>query len=162
MAAFRMQMVVLGTGQQKYHDLFQQIAAQYPEQVGVQFSYDNELAHRIEAGCDMFLMPSRYEPCGLNQLYSFRYGTIPIVRKTGGLADTVVSADHENGTGFCFSNYSSEAMLACIREAIEVFSDAPRWQQLMIRAMSQDWSWDKSARQYLQLYQNLHSAKHAE
>jgi starch synthase len=161
-AALDMQMLVLGTGQQKYHDLFQEMAARFPDKIGIQLAFDNELAHQIEAGCDMFLMPSKYEPCGLNQLYSFRYGTIPIVRKTGGLADTVIPFDQENGTGFCFSEYSAEAMVAAIRKALEVFSDVSRWWQLMHRAMTQDWSWDNSARQYLQLYQVIYSGKHQE
>jgi starch synthase len=161
-AALDMQMLVLGTGQQKYHDLFQEMAVRYPNKIGVNLSFDNELAHQIEAGCDMFLMPSKYEPCGLNQLYSFRYGTIPIVRKTGGLADTVIPFDRENGTGFCFAEYSAEAMVAAIRKALAVFSDASQWNQLIHRAMTQDWSWDKSARQYLQLYQTIYSGKHPE
>jgi len=161
-ASLDMQLLVLGTGQKKYHDLFHEMAARFPKKIGVQLSFDNTLAHQIEAGCDMFLMPSKYEPCGLNQLYSFRYGTIPIVRKTGGLADTVIPFNQENGTGFCFSEYSAEAMVATIRKALEVFSDVSRWRELMHRAMTQDWSWDNSARQYLQLYQTIYSRKHRE
>jgi starch synthase len=158
--ALDLQMVVLGTGQKKYHDLLQSIAAGYPEKIGVQLSFDNDLAHKIEAGCDMFLMPSKYEPCGLNQLYSFRYGTIPIVRNTGGLADTVIPHDQESGTGFSFSEYSAREMVQCIRQALEVFSDVSRWQGLMVRAMRQDWSWDNSAKQYKRLYQSIYSRKH--
>jgi len=154
-AALDLQLVILGTGQKKYHDLFQQISMQYPEKIGVQLSFDNKLAHKIEAGCDMFLMPSKFEPCGLNQLYSFRYGTIPIVRKTGGLADTVIPYDHEKGTGFSFSKYSSSGMMAAIKLALKIYSDPSCWQPLMIRAMSQDWSWNNSARQYVQLYQSI-------
>jgi starch synthase len=159
-AALDMQMLVLGTGQQKYHDLLQEMAARFPNKIGVELSFDNELAHQIEAGCDMFLMPSKFEPCGLNQLYSFRYGTIPIVRKTGGLADTVVPFNQKNGTGFYFTEYSAEAMVAAIRKALEVFSDASQWHRLMHHAMTQDWSWDNSARQYLLLYQTIYSGKH--
>lgn len=157
-----LQLVVLGTGQKKYHDLFQQLAAQYPEKIAVRFSFDNELAHKIEAGSDMFLMPSRFEPCGLNQLYSFRYGTVPIVRATGGLADTVIPYDGAKGTGFSFSEYSSKKMMAAIKQALMVYSDPVRWQALGIRIMSQDWSWDKSARQYMQLYRSIHLKKHPE
>jgi starch synthase len=160
--ALDLQMVVLGTGQQRYHDLLQQIASRYPGKIGIRLSFDNELAHKIEAGCDMFLMPSKFEPCGLNQLYSFRYGTIPIVRRTGGLADTVVPFDHGKGTGFSFLEYSSEGMMAAIRNALEVYSNPSRWRPLMIRAMSQDWSWSRSARQYLQLYQSIYIKRHPE
>jgi starch synthase len=159
-AALDLQMLVLGIGQQKYHDLFLELAARFPQKIGVHLAFDNALAHQIEAGCDMFLMPSKYEPCGLNQLYSFRYGTVPIVRKTGGLADTVVPFDQGNGTGFCFSEYSAKAMVFSIRQALEVFADENRWVPLMRRGMIQDWSWDNSARRYLQLYQKIYSGKH--
>jgi starch synthase len=150
-----LQLVVLGTGQQKYHDLFQQLAVRYPQKIGIQLSFDNELAHRIEAGCDMFLMPSRFEPCGLNQLYSIRYGTIPIVRATGGLADTVIPYSGNEGTGFSFRGYSSAEMMAAIRQALMVYADPVRWQALAMRIMSQDWSWNKSASQYVQLYRSI-------
>ncbi len=159
-ASLDLQLVVLGTGQQKYHDLFRQIASRYPRKIGVQLSFDNELAHKIEAGCDMFLMPSKFEPCGLNQLYSFRYGTVPIVRQTGGLADTVIPSENESGTGFTFGEYSSAQMMDAIKSALEAYSEPLRWQRLMIRAMSQDWSWDSSARQYIQLYQSIYSKRH--
>ncbi len=159
-AALDLQMVVLGTGQQKYHDLFQQIASRYPAKIGIRLAFSNELAHQIEAGCDMFLMPSKFEPCGLNQLYSFRYGTIPIVRKTGGLADTVIPFDNEQSTGFSFSEYSAEDMMAAIKQAVQAYSDETLWRLMMIRAMSQDWSWDKSARQYMQLYRGIYLKRH--
>ncbi len=159
-ASLRLQLVILGTGRQKYEEFFQRVAAHYPEKVAVQLSFDNELAHQIEAGCDMFLMPSNYEPCGLNQLYSFRYGTIPIVRATGGLADTVVPYAENKGTGFCFSGYSSHEMMAAIRQALSVYSDAARWRALMIRAMSQDWSWNRSAGEYMQLYRSIYRKRH--
>lgn len=160
LASLNLQIVVLGTGQQKYHDLLQVMAAKYPKKIGVQLSFDNAMAHRIEAGCDMFLMPSKYEPCGLNQLYSFRYATIPIVRKTGGLADTVIPYDQEGSTGFSFSEYSSGEMVQCIKQALGVFSDVACWQALMVRAMRQDWSWNNSARQYMRLYSSIYSKKH--
>ena len=108
---------------------------------------------------DLFLMPSKFEPCGLNQLYSLRYGTIPIVRATGGLADTVRDYDRDTGTGFCFSGYTSGEMLAAIERALDVYSDPVQWQALMIRAMSQDWSWDRSAREYLNLYRTIRDSK---
>ena len=150
--ALDMQLVVLGTGQEKYHDLFTRIARQYPDKVGIRLAFDNALAHQIEAGCDLFLMPSKFEPCGLNQLYSLRYGTIPVVRATGGLADTVAGYDGDGGTGFCFSGYTAEEMMAAIRKALAAYSDRARWQALMLQAMSQDWSWDRSAREYMNLY----------
>ena len=161
-AALDLQLVILGRGQQKYHDMFRQFAAQYPAKIAVQFSFDNALAHRIEAGCDMFLMPSRFEPCGLNQLYSLRYGTAPIVRATGGLADTVIPYDEDKGTGFCFSAYSSIEMMAAIRHALAVYSDPMRWRGLILRGMSQNWSWNRSALQYMQLYGSIHSKRHPE
>jgi starch synthase len=156
-----LQLIVLGTGQKKYHDLWQRIAAQYPAKVGVRLLFDNELAHKIEAGSDMFLMPSRYEPCGLNQLYSFRYGTVPIVRATGGLADTVIQYDGEKGTGFRFGKYSSREMMGAIRQALNVYSDPQKWQTLLLRGMSQDWSWKRSAAEYLELYKSIYAKNRA-
>jgi starch synthase len=154
------QLAVLGTGQEKYISLFQNIEALYPGKVAARFSFDNELAHKIEAGCDMFLMPSRYEPCGLNQLYSMRYGTIPIVRATGGLADTVVDDSHENGTGFSFRRYSAPEMMHAIQRALEAYSNPAKWEALMLRAMNQNWSWNTSAQQYIDLYAKIHSLRH--
>jgi starch synthase len=155
MMALDLQLVILGTGLKKYHDLFQQAVSRYPQKAGLQLSFDNQLAHQIEAGCDMFLMPSKFEPCGLNQLYSLRYGTIPIVRKTGGLADTVIPYDHEKGAGFTFSAYSAEEMMDAIRQALKLYSNSSEWLALVMRAMSQDWSWNRSAQEYLKLYQNI-------
>jgi starch synthase len=150
-----LQLVILGTGQKKYHELFDQIASRHPGKIGVRLSFDNQLAHRIEAGCDLFLMPSKFEPCGLNQLYSLRYGTIPVVRATGGLADTVVDSGQQGGTGFSFSGYSSREMMGALRRALALYSDPVRWQELILRAMLQDWSWDRSAREYLNLYRAI-------
>jgi len=157
--ALDLQLVVLGTGQKKYHDLFTRIASRYPGKVGVHLSFDNELAHQVEAGSDFFLMPSKFEPCGLNQLYSLRYGTIPIVRATGGLADTVIDYEPDHGTGFCFSGYTSGEMLSAIGRALAVYSDAVRWRKLSIRAMAKDWSWNRSAAEYMQLYRTIQNAK---
>jgi starch synthase len=156
-----LQLVILGIGQQRFHDFFDRVAERYPEKAAVRLSFDNELAHQVEAGCDMFLMPSKFEPCGLNQLYSFRYGTIPIVRATGGLADTVIPYHDKGGTGFSFSEYSSREMMASVRQALAVFSDPARWRELMIRAMSQDWSWGKSAGEYMRLYRSIYRKRHA-
>jgi starch synthase len=143
-------MTVLGTGQQEYQDLFQALAASQPDRFGVRIGYDNALAHRIEAGADMFLMPSRYEPSGLNQIYSLRYGTIPIIRATGGLDDSI---DEE--TGFKFQDYSGPALLRTIELALMAFSDREAWHAMMRRAMLRDFSWSRAADGYVELYRRL-------
>jgi len=125
--------------------------------LGVMFKFSNELAHLVEAGSDIFLMPSKFEPCGLNQLYSMKYGTVPVVRATGGLADTVTDTSQaalEDGTatGFAFEEYSAEAMLAALRRALRLYGDRDRWRRLVANGMEQDWSWGRSARQYLEVY----------
>lgn len=158
--ALNMQMVVLGVGQRKYHELLQQLSSKYPDKIAVTLGFDDDLAHEIEAGCDMFLMPSLYEPCGLSQLISLRYGTVPVVRATGGLVDTIVPYEKDKGTGFCFQAYSAEAMMAALNQAISVYSDAERWQTLMIRAMAEDWSWNKSAGEYKKLYRSIYLQRH--
>ena len=122
-------------------------------------AYDNALAHQIEAGADMFLMPSRYEPCGLNQIYSMKYGTVPVVRATGGLDDTVEAFDGKNGTGFKFSDYSSAALLAAIRQAIETYRQPKVWQRLMLNGMRKDFSWGTSAKQYVKIFQDVKRLK---
>jgi starch synthase len=160
----QLQMVILGTGQQKYHQMLKQMARDYPEKLAPKLAFDNRLAHQIEAGCDMFLMPSKYEPCGLNQLYSLRYGAVPIVRATGGLVDTVVNYDGENtnGTGFSFVNYSSGEMVTALRRALKVYSNPLEWEKIMIRGMKQDWSWERSARKYLRLYEKIYGKKNGQ
>ena len=147
--------VLLGTGEQKYHDLFQQVARKYPKKAGIRIAYDDRLAHKIEAGADLFLMPSKYEPCGLNQIYSLKYGTIPVVRATGGLDDTIVNYDPSTGTGngFKFSRYDAKEFLKQIKVAISFFSQPKHWKQLLQNAMTADFSWQRSAETYLQLYQ---------
>lgn len=146
--------VLLGTGEQKYHDLFQQVARQYPQKAGIRIAYDDRLAHKIEAGADLFLMPSKYEPCGLNQIYSLRYGTIPVVRATGGLDDTIVHYDPATGTGngFKFSRYDAKEFLNQIKTAIRFFYQPKHWKQLLQNAMTADFSWQRSAEAYLRLY----------
>jgi starch synthase len=120
----------------------------------VRVAHDNALAHRIEAGADAYLMPSRYEPCGLNQIYSLKYGTVPIVRSTGGLADTVSDADLNpaEGTGFVFNEYDPADMKDAISRALAAFADRPRWEAIVRRGMEKDFSWEASARQYVDLY----------
>ena len=147
--------ILLGTGEQKYHKLFSDIAKKYPRKAGIRLSYNNALAHKIEAGCDMFLMPSRYEPCGLNQIYSLKYGTIPVVRATGGLDDTIedYTLSSEVGNGFKFTDYSPHEFLDKIKEALEVYENKDAWLKLVRKVMSLDFSWENSARQYIDLYQ---------
>jgi starch synthase len=152
--ALDIQMVVLGTGDKKYHKLLRKLETLYPDKLKAMLTYDNEMAHWIEAGADMFLMPSRYEPCGLNQLYSLKYGTPPIVRATGGLADTITNVDTESGTGtgFVFDDYDPEEMLKTIKRAVSLFSQKRKWQRIMKEGMRQDYSWDASAAKYVEIY----------
>jgi starch synthase len=146
--------VLLGTGEQKYHDLFAQIARKYPRKAGIRIAYDDRLAHKIEAGADIFLMPSRYEPCGLNQIYSLRYGTIPVVRATGGLDDTIVHYNPATGTGngFKFTRYDAREFLQQIDAAISFYHQPEHWNRLLRNAMSADFSWARSAGSYVDLY----------
>jgi len=154
------QLVILGSGDKNLEQSLLQLAKHYPKQLSVTLGYDEKLAHKIEAGANMFLMPSRFEPCGLNQMYSMYYGTIPIVRRTGGLADTVVDASSEHiqkktATGFVFEKENSEALFSCIQRALQIFPHKKMWQQLQITGMSRDFSWEKSAEQYISLYHQL-------
>jgi starch synthase len=143
-------LIVQGSGDARYEKIFQDLAQSYPSKIGVRVAYDEGRAHRIEAGSDMFLMPSRYEPCGLNQIYSLQYGTIPVVRATGGLDDTI-----DESTGFKFQEYTGEALLEAIREALAEFQQPESWTARMLLAMSKDFSWKRSAREYGDLYLNL-------
>jgi starch synthase len=147
-------LVILGKGEMKYHQIFEKIAKRYPKKMGITIGFDNALAHKIEAGSDIFLMPSRYEPCGLNQIYSMKYGTIPVVRATGGLDDTVSQFDPktETGTGFKFEKYNALAFLDAIRKALVVYSNKKKWTQLMNNAMKVSFTWEKSAQEYVKLY----------
>jgi len=146
--------VLLGTGEQKYHDLFNRIGRRYPQKAGIRIAYDDRLAHKIEAGADLFLMPSRYEPCGLNQIYSLKYGTIPIVRATGGLEDTIVHYDPASGrgNGFKFVHYDAGEFLQQIETAIRTFHQPEQWKRLLRNAMTADFSWQRSAESYIDLY----------
>jgi starch synthase len=151
------QMILLGTGEERYHQLFTRMQKKYPDKLRVYLTFDETLAHRIEAGADVFLMPSRFEPCGLNQMYSLKYGTVPIVREVGGLADTVVNYNPDTGagTGFVFKNYTSEELLTAVRRAVDLFAKRRSWTKLMKAGMRQDFSWQKSARKYSQLFEQL-------
>ena len=151
------QWVILGTGEAQYHELFTHLSQRYPQKVAAKLQFSDALAHQIEAGADIFLMPSRYEPCGLNQLYSLRYGTVPVVRETGGLADTITNVTDESvqsksANGFSFSEYSAWALSEALSRATEAYANKDLWSQLVQTGMRQDWSWKNSAKQYVALY----------
>ena len=150
-------LVVLGTGEPLYEEFFAALAREHRTRVHFHRGYSDELAHWIEAASDMFLMPSRYEPCGLNQMYSLRYGSVPIVRRTGGLADSVVQFDARTGTGtgIVFGDYSAEAAVAAIEEALELYPQRESWQRLVRNGMAQDFSWSLQVQRYVQLYERL-------
>jgi starch synthase len=147
--------VLLGTGEPRYQDLWRRLAADFPDRIGALIGFDEPLAHLIEAGADIFLMPSRFEPCGLNQMYSLRYGTVPVVRAVGGLADTVT--DYRPGstdsTGFVFGPYTSAALLEALTRALALYPDRAEWERLQQNGMRQDHSWDHSAREYVKIYE---------
>jgi starch synthase len=147
--------VVLGTGESRYQEMWRRLAAEHPLRIGAHIGFDEALAHQIEGGADIFLMPSQFEPCGLNQMYSLRYGTVPVVRAVGGLADTVrdCTPRSRGATGFVFREYTGEAMLAALRRALDVFRDKRRWRLLQLAGMRQDNSWDHSAREYVTIYE---------
>ncbi|MBI4456420.1 MAG: glycogen synthase GlgA [Acidobacteria bacterium] len=152
--AMDLQFVFLGSGNKKYYEALQFVARNHPQKFSVNLKFDNKLAHWIEAGSDLFLMPSRYEPCGLNQMYSLRYGTIPVVHHTGGLADTVRDChQYPDGNGFKFYTYSAGEMLETLRRALFVYQDRREWRKVMKRGMTEDFSWRKSAQRYYELYQ---------
>ncbi len=155
LAGQSLRIVILGTGERKFEEEMAGLARRYPERISVRLAFDNGLAHKIEAGADMYLMPSRYEPCGLNQIYSLKYGTVPVVRNTGGLADTVVDADENpgGGTGFKFTAYDAAELRQAISRALGAFADKPRWEAIVRRGMEQDFSWEASAREYRTLYE---------
>ncbi len=154
---------ILGTGDKDYEDLFRRVTKQYPTKFAVKIAYDNAIAHKIEAGADMFLMPSRYEPCGLNQIYSLRYGTVPVVRATGGLDDTIETWDVRTGkgTGFKFTEYTGEALLEAVRTARMVYKDRASWEKLMRAGMAKDFSWTNSAREYVKIYDRVRALRGA-
>ena len=154
-------LVVLGTGERKYEEFFKALTAAYPGRVGLKIAYDNTLAHKVEAGADMFLMPSRYEPSGLNQMYSLKYGTVPIVRATGGLDDSIEPFDleHGTGTGFKFKEYSGDALLYAVRQALHHYIDERIWKRIQLNGMAKDFSWKGPALGYAKLYQAARAAR---
>jgi starch synthase len=158
------QFAFLGTGDAKYQATLSRLAAEHPDRIAARLEFSDTLAHRMEAGLDMFLMPSRYEPCGLNQLYSLRYGTAPIVHATGGLLDTITNVTDQTladgtATGFQIFDYTTHALVDATERAVALYHDSPRWQALMESGMRQDWSWARSARQYTSLYEQI-TARH--
>jgi starch synthase len=155
--ALGVQMAVLGSGEEKYHKMLTRLAKKYPRQLSVTPRYDNGLAHLVQAGADMLLMPSRREPCGLSQLHAMRYGTIPVVHATGGLEETVENFDlrAETGSGFVFKKYDADDMLKTLERALKVFQDKKHWVKLMKNAMKQDYSWEATAEKYTKLYAKL-------
>ena len=155
------QLFILGSGAPKYEDFLRWASQTYPEKVAVYTGFNNELAHGITAGSDLYLMPSRYEPCGLNQMYSLNYGTVPVVRRTGGLADTVHDDDefHGAGNGFSFHDFTAYALLTSMQRALGRFSQKEVWQDIMRRGMLADFSWKNSARQYLEVYERARSKR---
>jgi starch synthase len=157
------QLVVLGTGEPKYEAMWKELAARHPGTLSLTLGFDAALAQRIYAGSDMFLMPSRFEPCGLGQLISFRYGTVPVVRSVGGLADTVrdADADPRQGTGFAFRPYDAQALGEAVRRALRAYRDEARWATLVERVMRLDHSWAASARRYVEMYEAAHRARRA-
>jgi len=161
-----LQLCVLGNGEAKYQDLLVELSKRSPEKVTVRIGFDEALAHRIEAGADLFLMPSRFEPCGLNQMYSLIYGTVPVVRAVGGLADSVVDASPDNlahgtATGFSFSEYSADALVKTIDRALALYGNKPEWLRLVRSGMNQDWSWRRSALQYVRVYEKALTRRRA-
>ncbi|MCD6309483.1 MAG: glycogen synthase, partial [Candidatus Eremiobacteraeota bacterium] len=155
--ALPLQLILLGTGQKVYHQAFSAMQKKYRKKFGLFLGFNNPLAHKIEAGSDFFLMPSRFEPCGLNQMYSLRYGTVPIVRATGGLADTIIDIDCNSiaGNGFSFKEYDSKALLDAIKRAVAHYERKDGWENIVVRIMTADISVEASARKYLNLYNCL-------
>ena len=153
-----LQWIILGSGEDNYENLVRYLTQTYPDKIASYIGFNNELAHLIEAGADMFLMPSRYEPCGLNQIYSLIYGTVPVVKKTGGLADTVHDWDElsyyglKTGTGFSFNDHTGYALSSSVKRALDRFHDKDTWLTIQINGMSKDYSWHHSAEQYIELY----------
>ncbi len=155
LASRPLRLVVLGAGERRFEEAMRTLGERHPDRISVRLAFDDRLAHKVEAGADLFLMPSRYEPCGLNQIYSMKYGTVPVVRSTGGLADTVVDADRDplRGTGFTFERYEAAELKDAILRALAAYADRERWGAILLRGMEQDFSWEASARQYAALYE---------
>ena len=152
---------VLGTGDAAYQDMWRSLAARYPDRIGAHIGFDEALAHLIEGGADIFLMPSRFEPCGLNQMYSMRYGTVPVVHAVGGLADTVEDYQprKRNATGFVFREYSPAGLLDALTRAVALYRNRVKWRALQVAGMRRDFSWDRSAQEYVKIYERARGAR---
>lgn len=160
------QLIVLGTGDVSVESAFRNIAYAYPQSVSIHATYDELKSHRVIAGSDIILLPSRYEPCGLTQLYGLRYGTLPLVHRVGGLADTVVNSSAENiqagtATGFTFDGFYYEAFMGSVRHAFDLFKRKKEWQQIQLNAMRQQFTWEAAAKRYLTLYEQVHRSRGA-
>jgi starch synthase len=155
--------VLLGSGEPRFEERWRSLAARHPTRIGVRIGFDEALAHLVEGGADLFLMPSRFEPCGLNQMYSLRYGTVPVVHATGGLFDTVHDVEEKSGegTGFIFDDYSPVALLNALGRALEMFENRPTWRRIQRAGMREDFSWDASAREYVKVYERAVAANRA-
>ena len=158
-----LQIVMLANGDTAFETYFRDAQRRYPDRFRMMDEFDNVLAHKIQAGCDSFLMPSRFEPCGLTQMYAMKYGDPPVVRSTGGLCDTVAEFDPKtgNGNGFVFEPYRAEDLLAALARMIAVFKNREQWRKLMANCFAADFSWDKSARIYMNWYEQLHTQRRA-
>ncbi|HDS08817.1 MAG TPA: glycogen synthase GlgA, partial [Firmicutes bacterium] len=156
-----LQFVLLGTGDKKYHELFEKLNKKYPGKFGLKLAYNNDIAHKIYAGSDSFLMPSRYEPCGLGQLIAMKYGTVPVVRETGGLADTVtpVNIGTKKGTGFRFKEYTGDALFKTIKESYNFYNKKEDWKELVMNCFNENFSWEQSAKTYIDFYQKYMKLK---
>jgi starch synthase len=150
-----LRLTVLGSGEQRYEEMFQKLADDFPDKVGFHAGYSNDLAHLIEAGSDIFLMPSLYEPCGLNQMYSLVYGSLPVVRRVGGLADTVIDVSEPDGNGFVFDEFSEHALGTALGRALDLHTRPTEWRIVVERAMGGSFSWSERADEYLELYASL-------
>ncbi len=151
------QLILLGTGDKKYHEFFDKMSFKYKNKFACYLGFNDDLAHLVEGGADIFLMPSKYEPCGLNQMYSLKYGTVPVVRDTGGLADTVIKYDEKTGegNGFMFKKYDVQELLKELKRAIKIYSDKKTWHKIMKAGMKSDFSWNLSAKKYVDLYKTI-------
>jgi starch synthase len=157
LSEFDIRFIVLGSGEHGFEQYLYYLQQTFEDKVVFYLGYNFELSHLIEAGSDIFIMPSKYEPCGLNQIYSLKYGTVPVVRKTGGLADTVefYNWETQEGTGFVFEHYNSDSLYWILQHAIQTYADKTAWEKLIIRGMNMDFSWDKQIPKYIELYEKL-------
>ena len=151
------QLIILGTGDKKIEKQIQSYQKKYPDRISLNQAFDETLAHMIEAGSDLFLLPSSYEPCGMNQMYSLKYGTIPIVYSVGGLAETITeyNLEENTGNGFVFEKYTAKELVRTIKRALKIYKKKEQWQELQLKAMREDFSWERSSQKYLDIYMTM-------